>query len=56
MDRVASLHIFRKSDNPEDILFGKAMLYSNDLMAKKVIRLANERPDEAQAVGRERKR
>lgn len=52
MDRVASIHIFRKSDNLDDIMFGKAMLYTNDLWEKKIKRLANERPDEAQRIGR----
>lgn len=49
MDRVCEIHMFRK---PGDIEFGKAMLYTNDLWEKKIRRLANERPDEAQRVGR----
>lgn len=52
MDRVASITIFQKSNSLDDILAGKMILYTNDLWAKKIKRLANELPNEAQRVGR----
>ncbi len=52
MDRVCEIHMFR---NPGNIEFGQAMLYTNDLWEKKIRRLANQRPDEAQRVGRDNK-
>ena len=53
MDRISEIHMFR---NPVDILFGQAMLYTNDLWEKKLTRLANGRPDQAMVVGRESQR
>ena len=52
-DRVASIKMFRKSENLEDIRFARTMLYCTDVLRKKARHLANTQPELAQRVGRE---
>ena len=51
-DRVATIKMFRKSENLEDIRFARTMLYCTDVLRKKAKLLADKLPAKAQRVGR----
>lgn len=53
-DRVATIKMFRHSENLEDMRFARTILYTTDILRKKAQLLANKLPAQAQRVGRDK--
>jgi hypothetical protein len=52
MDYIACMKMFRKSQSNDDLVFGKALLYNNDLIRKKLKVIASGRIEDAKSLGR----
>lgn len=52
LDYLACIKMFHKSQTPDDLMFGKALLYNNDLLRKKIKLMASGNYTGAKDLGR----
>jgi len=52
LDRVGTIHLARKSLDMEDIRWAKAVLFTNDILKKKVKFLSEGMVEQARQIGR----